>query len=354
MANQPLLGLKILDFSTLLPGPYASLMLADMGAEVLRVESPTRPDLVKSLPPLVDQYSAAHHYLNRGKQSIVLDLKQPESIEKVHQLIQQYDIIIEQFRPGVMQRLGLDYETLKAINPRLIYCSISSYGQTGPYRERAGHDMNFLAITGVASYTGRAGAGPLPLGIQVADIAGGSHHAIMGILAAQIQRQREGIGQHIDISMTDAALALNGMAGAGALASKEDPGCEQDWLNGGSFYDYYETQDQRYLAVGGLEPIFIQRLAEQLQEPQLLELVDLHNLAKQHQLKQLLKQRIKEKSFDEWRAIFAQVDCCVEPVLTLNEAKNHPQIQARRMIIQHTTETGVSVDQIACPIKFSH
>ena len=353
MNNRPLDSLKILDFSTLLPGPYATLMLADMGAEVLRVESPTRPDLVKSLPPIVDGTSAAHHYLNRNKQSLALDLKKAESVEMVKKLIMEYDIVVEQFRPGVMARLGLDYQSLKAINPKLIYCSITGYGQTGPYKDRAGHDLNYLAIAGASSYTGRKESGPLPLGVQLADVAGGSHHAVMGILAAHIQRLHSGIGQHIDISMTDAAFALNGMSGAGSLASGVDSEAEQDWLNGGSFYDYYETKDGRFLSVAGLEPAFIKNLADALDEPRLLNLVNMMDANLQQELKALLKKRFAQQNFDYWCELFATRDCCVEPMLTINEAANHPQLQARDMVINYETHQQSTLQQASCPIKFS-
>ena len=353
MTTRPLSRLKILDFYTLLPGPYASLMLADMGAEVLRVESPTRHDLVKTLPPMVDENSAAHHYLNRNKQSIALDLKNPEAIAVIKKLIIEYDIVIEQFRPGVMLRLGLDYNTLKIVNPKLIYCSITGYGQTGPYQHRAGHDLNYLAISGAASYTGRAESGPLPLGIQFADVAGGSHHAVMGILAALIQRGENNQGQHIDISMADAAFALNGMTGAADLASGIDSDREKEWLNGGSFYDYYRTKDQRFLSVGGLEPAFIQNLSDALNEPALLELVNLHDTEVQKRIKPLLQKRFAEQDYSYWCELFSTLDCCVEPVLTINEAAAHPQIQARNLLIDYKTANNNTLKQAGLAIKFS-
>ncbi len=353
MSNRPLSQMKILDFSTLLPGPYATLLLADMGATVLRVESPTRHDLVKVMPPLVDASSAAHHYLNRNKHSIALDLKDPESIHIVKDLILEYDIVVEQFRPGVMARLGLDYDSLKAVNPRLIYCSITGYGQTGPYKDRAGHDINYLAIAGAGSYTGRKATGPLPLGVQVADISGGSHHAVMGILAAEIQRNTDGIGQYIDISMTDAAFALNGMAGAGAVGCGIDPDYENHLLNGTSFYDYYETKDGKYLSVGALEPVFIENLAVALGEPALLGLAQLHDSERQQQLKARIKEIIASRDYKEWCAVFAEADCCVEPVLTVSEAACHPHMVARKMTLDYSTDEGKTVKQMACPIKFS-
>ncbi len=351
--NRPLASLKILDFSTLLPGPYATMMLADMGAEVLRVESPTRPDLVRSLKPIIQGESASHHYLNRNKRSLALDLKQPEAIEAVKKLVNEYDVVIEQFRPGVMSRLGLGYEDLKAINPKLIYCSITGYGQTGPYRDRAGHDLNYLAISGAASYTGRKDDGALPLGIQLADVAGGSHHAVIGILAAETQRQATGVGQFIDISMTDAAFAMTGMAGAGALANGENPEREEDLLNGGCFYDHYRTLDNKFISVGGLEPPFVKALSHALEKSELLELSDLHNSDVQKRLKPQLKDIFSSRDLAEWTTLFAEIDACVEPVLTVTEASEHPQIQAREMIIQCKQADGSSIPQAASPIKFS-
>lgn len=351
--TRPLSSLKVLDFSTLLPGPYASLLLADMGAEVLRVESPTRPDMVRDLPAKVDEDSAAQHYLNRNKRSIALDLKQPEAVTIVTRLVEQYDIVLEQFRPGVMQRLGLDYESLKAVNPRVIYCSISGYGQTGPYRTRAGHDINYLSIAGISSYTGRADAGPLPLGVQLADIAGGSHHAVMGILAAEIRRKSTGEGDYIDISMTDAAFALNAMVGAASLHTGEDVGRDEDWLNGGCFYDYYETSDGRHMSVGGLEPAFVKNLANALAEPRLLRLVEHHNPEIQTELRNLLAQRFIEHNFNYWCDFFSGLDCCVEPVLSVNEAANHSQLQLRNMTLNYATHSGKRVLQVACPLAFA-
>ncbi len=159
--------------------------------------------------------SAAHSYLNRNKKAIALDLKSPDAKSIIHKLLAEYDVVVEQFRPGVMARLGLDYETLKKINPNLIYCSITGYGQTGPLKDRAGHDINYLALSGVADYSRRKGERPVPQGVQIADIAGGSHHAVMAVLAAVIERSQTGEGQHLDISMTDCAFSMNAMFASG-------------------------------------------------------------------------------------------------------------------------------------------
>ncbi|POA50626.1 MULTISPECIES: CaiB/BaiF CoA transferase family protein [unclassified Pseudomonas] len=349
----PLASLKVLDFSTLLPGPFASLLLADMGAQVLRIESPTRMDLLRVLPPHDQGVSASHAYLNRNKRSLALDLKRPEALEVVRQLVQDYDIVLEQFRPGVMERLGLGYEALKAIKPGLIYVSITGYGQTGPYKDRAGHDINYLALAGLASQTGRREQGPLPLGIQAADIAGGSLHGVIGLLAAVIARQHNGQGQHLDVSMTDCVFSLHAMAGAGYLACGVEPGMEQQVLNGGSFYDYYRTRDGRWLSVGSLEPGFMQQLCAALGRPELAA-QGLSPVPEQQQaLKQALQVEFEKHDFAKLCRLFEGLDACVEPVLGLAEALEHPQLQARQLVSQVPREDGSRQAQIACPLKFS-
>ncbi len=349
----PLASLKVLDFSTLLPGPFASLLLADMGAEVLRVESPTRMDLLRVLPPHDQGTSASHAYLNRSKRSLALDLKQAEALEIVRELVKDYDIVLEQFRPGVMERLGLGYAALKAINPRLIYVSITGYGQTGPYKDRAGHDINYLALAGVASYTGRQDSGPLPLGVQLADVGGGSLHAVVGLLAAVIARQQSGVGQYLDVSMTDCSFSLNAMAGAGYLACGVEPGWETHVLNGGSFYDYYRSRDGRWMSVGSLEPAFMQQLCEALGRPELAAQGLSPKPEQQKALKLALQVEFEKRSFEELCELFAGVDACVEPVLTLSEALEHPQLKARELVSQVPRDDGSTQAQIACPLKFS-
>ena len=349
----PLASLKVLDFSTLLPGPFASLLLADMGAEVLRIESPTRMDLLRVLPPHDQGVSASHAYLNRNKRSLALDLKQPEALEVIKQLLQDYDIVLEQFRPGVMDRLGLGYEALKAINPKLIYVSITGYGQTGPYKDRAGHDINYLALAGLASYTGHADSGPLPLGMQVADIAGGSLHGVIGLLAAVIARQQTGQGQHLDVSMTDCVFSLNAMAGAGYLACGEEPGREGQMLNGGSFYDYYRSRDGRWFSVGSLEPAFMKQLCAALGLEELETLGLSPEPALQKALKNALRIEFETHDFAELCALFATLDACVEPVLSLGEAVRHPQLKARALVTEVPRGDGTTQAQMACPLKFS-
>lgn len=352
----PLSGLKILDFSTLLPGPYATQLLADMGAEVLRVESPTRPDLLKMMPPFVgkgkDKVSAAHASINRNKQSIAIDLKHASAKSIIEKLLADYDIVVEQFRPGVMARLGLDYEALKAIQPSLIYCSITGYGQSGPYRDRAGHDINYLALSGLASYSGRVETGPVLSGTQIADIAGGSHHAVMAILAAVIQRQGTGEGQYLDISMSDAALALNTMFGAGALAGGGDPQCGKEMLNGGLFYDYYRTADDRYLSIGSLEPNFAGGLLMALGLKDRLPQIADARPEVQQALRQDIAGVIAAQPLSHWEQVFAPLDVCVEPVLSLGEAAEHPHFQERKMLATARIGEEEEIRQIHSALPF--
>ncbi|MEW5248308.1 CaiB/BaiF CoA transferase family protein [Microbulbifer sp. 2201CG32-9] len=346
----PLNGLKILDFSTLLPGPYASMLLADMGATVLRIESPTRPDLLRNLPPMVGAVSAAHATINRNKKSLALNLKAPRATEIVRRLLSEYDIVLAQFRPGVMAKLGLDYTALQQVREDLIYCSISGYGHSGPLRARAGHDINYLALSGLASYSGRRDGGPSLSGTQVADIAGGAHHAVMGILAAVYRRQCTGRGGHIDLSITDCAFALNAICGANALAGAGEPKLEQELLNGGSHYDYYATADGRHLAVGGLEPQFAERFFQLLGHPDWQQ--RLLDPAQQQPLKRDIAAVIVTRSLDDWLRDLASLDACVEPVLTFSEAAQSDLIKERQMLCQASLPGGGEQTQINTPLSF--
>lgn len=348
----PLASLKVLDFSTLLPGPYASMVLADLGAEVLRVESPTRPDMVRHFPPSDGTTSAAHAQLNRNKRSLALDLKKPESPEIIHRLVADYDIVLEQFRPGVMDRLKVGYEELRQHNPALIYCAITGYGQSGPLRDRAGHDINYLALSGVSDTSRRYGEAPVPWGIQVADVAGGAHHAVMAILAATVHRQQTGEGQYLDVSMTDAVFAMQALSGASALSGGSSPVAESWQLNGGSFYDFYETQDGRWMSVGSLEPQFLQRLLAvlEIEPPQGLAP---HDAESQKVLKSAIRKRFLERTQKEWCALFEQVDACVEPMLSFDEALEQPQLNSRELVVEVPDAKGTSRKQLASPLRFS-
>ena len=345
-------SLRVLDFSVLLPGPFASLMLADLGADVVRVENPGQFDLVRSFPPFDGESSAAHAYLNRSKRSLALDLKRPESAEIVKRLVQKHDIVLESFRPGVMDRLGVGYAALKAANPRIIYCALTGYGQTGPLRDRAGHDINYLALSGVMSHSGRKASGPAPQGCQVADIGGGGCNALAGILAAVIHRQQSGEGQFVDISMFDGALTWNMFAATQALTGGESPGCESMPLNGGSVYDYYRTHDGRYLAVGSLEPRFWLGFCEAIGRPDLAARLEMPG-PRMDALKDEIRFVIAQRTLDEWTSTFAGRDVCVEPVLSVGEALAHPQTAAREMVVNVPKPDGATQPQLGCPIIFS-
>ncbi|MCH8529710.1 MAG: CoA transferase [Saccharospirillum sp.] len=331
----PLTGLKILDFSTLLPGPYATHLLSEMGAEVLRIVSPSRPDLMQQFPAIDD-------YLNGGKQRLLLDLTQPEVSSQVRELLADYDIVLEQFRPGVMGRFGLGYDDLQADFPALIYCSLTGYGQTGPLKDRAGHDINYQALTGVASYGGSEH--PVLTATPVADLAGGSLHAVIAILAALNERHQTGLGQYLDVAMADAMLALNAMEAPQVLAGKPGPTPQSGWLNGGLFYDYYRCADDLWLAVGGLEPKFIQALCQGLGKaewvPRFLDV----SAESQHSLRFDLAELFASQTRAVWLARL-ESDCCVEPVLTLAEALQHPQFKARGMVDHQLGHLG-------CPLRF--
>ncbi|RHW32767.1 CoA transferase [Lysinibacillus yapensis] len=346
-------GLKILDFSSLLPGAFTTMMFADYGADIIHIESSRRVDLMRIMPPYTeDKESYIHQHLNRSKRSLTLNLKTPEAIEIVKSLVQEYDIVIEGFRPGVMKRLGIDYESLKAVNPKLIYCSISGFGQTGPYQLRPGHDNNYLSIAGLLDHSRLKGKKPVALGFQVADIAGGTLHAAVGVLAAALHREKTGEGKCIDISMTDAAFTFNALYGTSFLASGHLPQPEEEILNGGTFYDYYQTKDGRYFSVGSLEPQFRKLLCEALDIPELIHSTFNDSAYTQKRFKEAVKDAFLTKDFDEWLDIIKDLDACVEPVLTFEEACDHPQIQARQMIVEVPDANGNKQKQIGAAIKF--
>ncbi len=349
----PLAGLRILDFTTMIPGPLASLYLADMGAEVLKIVSRSRPDINTQFPPFLpgDEVSANGAYLGRNKRSMYLNIKDQRAQNIVHKLIMHYDIIIEQFRPGVMARAGLDYEKLCLVNPALIYCSITSYGQTGPLSARAGHDINYMARSGIMSCSGRKGEGPVPLGAFIGDTSG-SINALIGILAAALGRSKTGRGQHIDISITDSLIAFNYKAAA-SLVDGENPDYENTIFNGGSIYDYYETKDGKYMSVGPLEPKFSAVLFEAIGRPELISPEGIMP-ANIKEVKKQIRDVFKTKTRDEWAEIFANVDACVEPVLTVQEALNNEQSRERQIVVDIELAEGGKVRQPALPIKFSH
>jgi crotonobetainyl-CoA:carnitine CoA-transferase CaiB-like acyl-CoA transferase len=351
----PLESLKVLDFTALLPGPYAAMVLADLGADVVRVESPNRPDLVRLLPPYDGDASVWHGVLNRNKRSLALDLKRPAAVAAIKRLVATggYDIVIEQFRPGVMDRLGLGYEALRVENPALIYCALTGYGQTGPLRDRAGHDNNYLALSGALSYSGRREGGPPPLGIQVADVGGGSFGALVGLLAAVVHRGATGRGQFVDVSMFDLMVAWQAHLISHALVAGETPEPERMALNGGRVYDYYETADGRWLSVGSLEPKFWEGFCAVIARPDLVAPGLSIDPASQGWVKAEVRAAIAARPLAEWLTVFEPLDVCVEPVLTVPEMLQHPQTVARGLVIDAPKPGGGAQQQIASPWRFS-
>ena len=304
-------GLKVLDFSTLLPGPYASLMLADMGAEVLTISSPSKYDLVQHYGAEIDGtgISACSAWLGRNKKTMFLNLKTAEGKEIVRRLIMDYDVVLEQFRPGVMQKLGLGFDELREVNPRLIYCSLTGYGQTGPLTDAAGHDINYMSRSGIISHAGRASGGPSLMNFQIADVAAGSMNAVIGILAAVYHRQQTGQGQFVDISMLDGCVPFNSLEGADFLVSGRQPAREAHLLNGGCVYDYYETSDGGYMSVGCLEPKFWENFCRCLGREDLIAgTVRPENVA---EVRKQLREIFLTKTREEWTEIFDGADACV-------------------------------------------
>jgi crotonobetainyl-CoA:carnitine CoA-transferase CaiB-like acyl-CoA transferase len=294
-------------------------------------------------------YSAAAAQLGRNKRSILLDLRRPEAVEVVKKLVGEYDIVVEQFRPGVMDRLGIGYEALSAINPRLIYCSLTGYGYGNAMSGRAGHDINYLALSGLMGYSGRKAEGPSLMGMQIADVASGSANVVIAVLAAVICRARTGRGQSLDISMTDGAMAFNAMWGAGCLYSGESPGREDALLNGGAIYDYYETKDGRYLSFGGLEPKFWESFCRVLGHEEWVSLTVEAGQAVKDEVRRILR----SEDLAHWVEAFKDADACVEPVLTLGEALQSGLAAERGMVVDVPLGEGKAVKQIGSPYKFS-
>ena len=348
-------GLKILDFSSKLAGPHATMMFADLGADVIHIESKRRADMMRIMPPYDEQKeSYIHQHINRNKKSLTLNLKTPEATNIIKELLRDYDIIVESFPPGVMKRLGLDYETLKEVNPKLIYCSITGYGQNGPYNNRPGHDINYLSIAGILDHSRHEGQKPVAMGIQVSDIAGGAMHAAFGILAAVYYREKNGVGQYMDVSLTDTVFSMNALYGSQYFGNGRIPEPEQEILNGGTFYDYYKTKDGRFFSVGSIESQYRKLLCEALGISELIESTFYDSAYTQARFKEAVTDAFLTKTFEEWLEIFDEDFLgCVEPVLDFEEACHHPQIKARELIVQVPKEDGTTQTQIGHPIKFS-
>jgi alpha-methylacyl-CoA racemase len=350
-----LAGLRVLDLSRLLPGGFCSLLLADFGADVIKVEDTGMGDYVRYSPPHYEGAepsagSAPFLALNRGKRSIRIDLKNDAGRAVLLRLVHDADVLLESFRPGVMDRLGVGYERLREENPQLVYCAITGYGQDGPYASRAGHDMNYLALTGLLGLTGEADGPPVQAAGQIADLGGGALMAAFGILAALREREGSGEGQFVDVSMTDGALSWLAMVAARHLAGGEVPRRGGTELAGGLIcYRPYRCADG-WVTLGALEPKFWRAWCAGVGRDDLAE----HQFAavgsKVHgEVEAVFAQRTRS----EWQAFNDEHDCCLEPVLALDEALESELVRAREMVIEIDQPGAGPVRLLGTPVKLS-
>ncbi len=324
-------GIRILDLSRMLPGPYCSMMLANLGAEVIKIEEPRIGDPTRHSPPMIDGQSAAFIQVNRNKKSIALDLKQPEGRDIFLKLASRADCVLEQFRPGVVDRLRISYATVAEVNPRIVYCSLTGFGQNGPHRERSGHDLNYLALSGVLGLTTDERGKPVIPGVQIADLAGGMI-AAFAMLAALLERERTGRGQYIDVSMFDVMLSMLPVPAAHQFAGKTIDVGEKYALSGAyPFYSVYETGDGKFMTLGALEPKFWANFCEKAGREDLISR-QFNSGADREKLFDEVRAIFKSRTRDEWIDLMRDADCCCEPVLSLTEAFEHTQTRARDMI----------------------
>jgi alpha-methylacyl-CoA racemase len=346
----PLAGLRVLDLTRLLPGPVATLHLADLGAEVIKIEDTGAGDYARSFSagaaPGEDSYF--FRIVNRNKRGLRLDLKRPQGVEVFLRLARDADVIVEGFRPGIVDRLGVGYEAVKAINPRIVYCAITGYGQDGPWRDRAGHDINYVATAGVLDQIGAAGGSPALPNFQIGDLLGGGMTAVAGILAAVIAAKASGEGRYVDVSMTDAVFAhAYSPLLATLINGRPRPRGEDDLSGALPGYGIYRTQEGRYMAVGALEPKFWETFCDALGRPDLKP----HGFIggdKATWVRGELEVLFASQVQDYWAQKFSFVDCGVTPVLAMDEALHHPQLMARGMVVE---QDGLT--QFAPPFKLS-
>ena len=336
----------VLDFSTLLPGPLASLMLAEAGAEVIKIERPGQGDEMRSYEPKVDADSVNFHLLNRGKRSLAIDLKQPAVIETLRPLIERADILIEQFRPGVMARLGLGADAVRAINPGLIYCSITGWGQSGPKSGEAAHDLNYMAETGLLGLTGGADGAPVLPPILAADIAGGTLPALLNILLALRRRDATGEGATLDIAMGDSMLTFAYWGLGNGLVADQWPTRGGDLVTGGSpRYNIYRTSDDRFVAAAPLEDRFWGAFCDAIEmEPEWRS-----PTAEPARAIRAVAARIATRTADQWAALFAGRDVCCSIVVDLREALADPHFRARGLFASNAL-AGAGLPSLPVPI----
>jgi crotonobetainyl-CoA:carnitine CoA-transferase CaiB-like acyl-CoA transferase len=332
-------GLHVLDLTRLLPGPFCTMLLGDLGADVVKVEEPEHGDGARSSPLFL--------LINRNKRSLTLDLKSAEGRSLFLRLVESADVVVESFRPGVMERLGLGYLTLAEVNPRLIYASLSGFGQSGPYRDRAGHDLNYLALAGVLGYNvGRDGQ-PVPPAVQVADLGAGTLAAV-AILAAVVARQQSGVGQNVDVSLFASAVSWLPTLIAPLFAAGKAVAPGEPVLAGGlPHYDVYATADGRYVSLGALEPKFLLNFLSHIGR------ADLAALRDRSVLRESLRSIFASRTLREWEDCLSGVDTCFAPVNTLEEAMQDPQAVSLGLFTSVDHPRLGPLGQLAPPFAFS-
>jgi crotonobetainyl-CoA:carnitine CoA-transferase CaiB-like acyl-CoA transferase len=345
-------GIRVLDLTRLLPGPYCSMLLADLGAEVLKIEEPSQGDTMRLRKPFLKKESMQYLILNRNKRSLTLNLKTLKAKEIFHDLARASDVILESFRPGVVDRLGIGYERLKEVNPKIVYCSITGYGQDGPYRDVPGHDINYLGISGILSMTGQRGGPPTVPGLPIADVGGGLF-AAFAVLAGIIARDRTGRGQYIDMSMLDGLISFLTLYAANLFGTGKPPlrgEFRQSCIY--PFYNVYQTQDGKYLTLGCSEPHFWANLCRVLGRGDLIE----HQFdegEKREETFRFLRSTFATQARDEWVKLLREADVCCAPVYDLQETFSDPHVLQREMVQEMDHPVEGPIRQLGFPWKFS-
>ncbi|MDI9569724.1 MAG: CaiB/BaiF CoA-transferase family protein [Pseudomonadota bacterium] len=349
----PLEGMRILDLAQMLPGGLCGLILADLGAEVIKIESPGRGDGFRNSPPLVGGNGSFFHILNRNKKSLTLNIKTDEGREIFRRLAVKADVIVENTRPGTMDRIGLGYEEMRRLNPRLIYCSLTGFGQTGPYRHRPAHDINILSLSGIHDLLGERGRPPIVPAIMISGAGGGGQNAALGILASLLRRERTGAGQYLDAAILDGLSPFLALMMSEYLAGGRDPVRGESRLGGGcACYNVYETKDGKFISIGCLEEKFWQALCSCLGREDFSP--DLHAPPdRQAEMIDEFQRIFRRKDRQEWIEILDRRDICFSPVNSLAEACEDPQIRERRLWFHTPHPTDGTVPQQAFPIRFS-
>lgn len=348
---QALTGIRVLDMSRLLPGPYCTMLLADFGAEVIKIEEPGKGDYSRSFPPFLKDFGYWHLQLNRNKQSVVLDLKSEEGKNIFLELVKTADVVVESYRPGVLKKLGVDYEAAAKVNPKIIYCSLSGYGSKGPLAHKADHDLGYLSLAGVTAMSGEADGAPAIPGVLMADM-NAALSAGMSIMIALRHAALTGQGQEIDISLFN--VAMNLMPGAASLFFGSGFVAERgnNWLTGAyANYNIYATADGRYVSVGCLEKKFWRNLCIGLGKEELIDMID--DESNHPYLKKQLAVAFKQKTMREWEKFFADKDACVTPVLNFKEAVESEQVQANEMVLNVQDDELGEYQQLGFAMKLS-